>query len=196
LGVGRNSNVGQALGVGRNSNVGQALGVGQTPNVRQALEIMQTSNVRQASEALQNPNVGQASDTKVPDSGQSVEKTGYVFIGGDKLKANIGMRVLRRGEPSYCALLDAGVNWYEAENSCEFYIQEDKDIELVITPLTGQKGKLARITLEGLGSRINRMRMYLYMTGRNRLCVEIESLGFGEFVPPSAQIWREEMEII
>ena len=32
----------------------------------------------------------------------------HVFLGNDKLKANVGMKILRRGEASYFALLDAG----------------------------------------------------------------------------------------
>ena len=39
----------------------------------------------------------------------------HVFLGGDKLKYNIGMEVLRQGQESYYALLDAGENWYESE---------------------------------------------------------------------------------
>nr|MCR4705174.1 hypothetical protein [Lachnospiraceae bacterium] len=34
----------------------------------------------------------------------------YVFLGNEKLKSNIGMKVLRRGTPSYFVLLDAGIN--------------------------------------------------------------------------------------
>lgn len=46
----------------------------------------------------------------------AVSKAGEasVFLGTDKLKANIGMKILRQGENSYYALLDAGMNWYEA----------------------------------------------------------------------------------
>ncbi|MDE7275735.1 MAG: hypothetical protein K2N98_02600 [Lachnospiraceae bacterium] len=36
----------------------------------------------------------------------------HIFLGADKLKANIGMNVLRRGKESYFALLDAGENCY------------------------------------------------------------------------------------
>lgn len=50
----------------------------------------------------------------------------HVFLGKDKLKSNIGMKVLRRGEVSYQALLDAGINWYEAKNTMEFICWRDE----------------------------------------------------------------------
>ena len=48
----------------------------------------------------------------------------HVYLGQDKLKSNIGMKVRRQGEESYQALLDAGINWYEAQNTMEFYLLE------------------------------------------------------------------------
>ena len=39
------------------------------------------------------------------------------------MKSNIGMKVRRQGEESYQALLDAGINWYEAQNTMEFYLR-------------------------------------------------------------------------
>ena len=80
----------------------------------------------------------------------------HVFLGKDKLKSNIGMKVLRRGEVSYQALLDAGINWYEAKNTMEFYLLEGRAVEILITSLTGKGNRIARIVPEELqeGSRI------------------------------------------
>lgn len=119
----------------------------------------------------------------------------HVYLGGDKLKANVGMRVLRRGEDSYYALLDAGTNWFEAESTCECYIQEDNALELVITPLVGRNGKLARIILEGLNCAAARLRLRLRLKNENLLRVEIEDLGFGEFQPATHHVWTEEIEM-
>ena len=52
-----------------------------------------------------------------PENGKN-----HVYLGQDKLKSNIGMKVRRQGEESYQALLDAGINWYEAQNTMEFYL--------------------------------------------------------------------------
>lgn len=116
----------------------------------------------------------------------------HVFLGADKLKANIGMHVRRRGEDSYLALLDAGCCWYEAGNACEFYIQDGNSFELVVSPLHGRRGRVAQITLDGLTGNLSRFRLEVGMTGEDRLECRVEDLGFGEFKEATHQIWTEE----
>ncbi len=117
----------------------------------------------------------------------------YVLLGQDKLKANIGMRAVRKGEDSYCALLDAGTNWYEAITECECYLHEEDSLELVIAPLNGKNGKIARMTLDGMPAGIARIHLKLQMLSEERLEVVVEDLGFGEFRPAGHQIWKEEI---
>ncbi len=114
-----------------------------------------------------------------------------VFLGTDKLKSNVGMQVCRRGEESYCVLLNAGVNWYEATNVCEFYLREGNAFDLVVTPLNGKKGKIARMTLEGLPAGVARIQLTVQMMTEDQLSVTAEDLGFGEFRPASHQVWKE-----
>lgn len=119
----------------------------------------------------------------------------HVLLGRDKLKTNVGMRVSRRGEESYCALLDAGISWYEAHTDREFYMQDTDSFELVLTPLTGKRGKIARITLEGMHYPIARMQLRIRMPAQDRMEVSVEELGFGEFREASHQIWTEELPV-
>ena len=128
----------------------------------------------------------------------------HVFLGGDKLKYNIGMEVLRQGQASYYALLDAGENWYESEYGCEFYVRKTAPVSLVITPLID--GNVARVPLtlgelpqeqefsqeDGLGyCEFSRIGMKIYMEGEKQLCVELEDLGFGEIRPATELTWRQ-----
>ncbi len=129
----------------------------------------------------------------------------YVFLGQDKLKYNIGMKVLRQGEESYYALLDAGVNWYEARCSCEFYVRRKALVGLVITPLIAGTVTQVPIALKGLplqtgtgageggACELARIRMQLYLEGENQLCVELEDMGFGEIRPAAGLRWRQEI---
>lgn len=119
----------------------------------------------------------------------------YIFLGNDKLKANVGMDVMRQGAASYLALLDAGVNWYEADQVTEFYLQEGNQISLKITPLIGKETRTALITLEDLPPGISRIRARLYLEAENRLAVEIEDLGLGELRLPSGKTWSETIEL-
>lgn len=119
----------------------------------------------------------------------------HVFLGQDKLKTNVGMKIWRRGQASYHALLDAGVNWYEAEENFEFYLQEGNTVEIVLTSLIGGINRLAAITLEGLPEGVCRLRMHLHLKDEKHLTVEIKDLGFGVFRPATNRIWEEELEL-
>lgn len=122
----------------------------------------------------------------------------HVFLGNEKLKANIGMKVMRQGENSYYALLDAGVNWFDAHSSLEFLLPSENSFSLVITPLNGRDIKYAQVTLEGLPVRKNaasRLRLDIKMTSENTIFLEIEDLGFGELFPSSHQTWKESFEV-
>lgn len=119
----------------------------------------------------------------------------HVFLGRDKLKSNIGMKVLRQGEESYQALLDAGINWYEAKNTMEFYLLEGRAVEILITSLTGKGNRIARIVPEELQEGIIRLRISVEMRDDIHLKVELEDLGFGTFRAATHHIWKEEIEL-
>lgn len=119
----------------------------------------------------------------------------HVFLGKDKLKSNIGMKVLRQGEESYQALLDAGINWYEAKNTMEFYLLEGRAVEILITSLTGKGKRIARIVPEELQEGIIRLRISVEMRDDTHLKVELEDLGFGTFRAATHHIWKEEIEL-
>lgn len=127
----------------------------------------------------------------------SVSQAGkeHVFLGRDKLKANIGMQILRQGEESYYALLDAGVNWYEADHTLELYIRDGSELTLLVTPLMGKNGKEARIILEDFPGNIARLRARFYLEAENLLVIEAQDLGFGEFRTSSRRIWQERLEL-
>lgn len=122
----------------------------------------------------------------------------YVFLGQDKLKANVGMQVLRRGVSSYFALLDAGQNWFDAKKSCEFILEEDNSFELLITPLNGKEAKLVEILLDELPkrpARTTRIGLEICLKSENRVEVCMKDEGFGELFPATGQTWREEFLI-
>lgn len=122
----------------------------------------------------------------------------YVYLGKDKLKANIGMKVLRRGEDSYYAILDAGTNWYEEEAEFEVILESGNTVEFVITPLTGEHVTERKITLEGLPKRqerTTRLRIHVEMTAVDKMTVTIEDLGFGEIFPSSGKGWNQTLSL-
>ncbi len=130
----------------------------------------------------------------VPDEAQKA----CIFLGKDKLKANLGMKALRRGEDSYYALLDAGINWFEAQKQCEFYLEESNSFSIRITSLTGKESRELEIILNGLprrGERASRIGMSISMQSEKDVCMTLEDLGFGEIYPATHKTWQENFTI-
>ncbi len=119
----------------------------------------------------------------------------YIFLGEDKLKYNIGMNILSQGQEVYLALLDAGVNWYEAEHRFEFYMRGGNELELQIISLIGGECRNVQIVLEDMLPGMSRMRGHLFLTGERELVMEIEDLGFGSFRAATNQVWRKQIAL-
>ncbi len=122
----------------------------------------------------------------------------HVFLGEDKLKSNIGMFVLKRGQEAYFAILDAGVDWRDIAFECEIYLQDESSLELVVTPLLGGKVKMVELPLEGLylkQGETTRIYMKFTMLQENLLSMEIEDLGFGMFREPVENVWKKEIAL-
>ena len=122
----------------------------------------------------------------------------YIFLGKDKVKANIGMRVYREGEEVYMALLDAGMNWYDTSREIDLILDREDTIKLIITPLNGINTRNAHIYLTGIPvrpPRATRVHLELKMLSEKRLFVRVTDLGFGEFYPATNMQWTGELEV-
>ena len=124
----------------------------------------------------------------------SREGRNYVYLGQDKLKANVGMKVFRRGEESYFAILDGGVNWYEAAVDFEVILETGNQLEFIVTPLTGEGASGRSIRLEGLPERpknTSRLKIHVEMSACDQVTVTVEDMGFGEIFPSSGKGWTQ-----
>ncbi len=118
----------------------------------------------------------------------------HVFLGNDKLKSNVGINVLNRGEKAYLPLLDAGVNWFEAKKECDLYLNLGNKLSFVVTPLTGKNPEVVDITLFDLPKRpqkATRIHVNIEMIAESKMQVKIKDLGFGELFPASDIEWNE-----
>lgn len=122
----------------------------------------------------------------------------HVYLGKDKLKSNVGMYVYKRGEQSYLALLDAGENWYEIRKECEFLLEGEKEIDLVITPLNGKNQEVRKLPF-GNGAAgeapFTRYHMEMSMVSPEKVRMSLTELGFGDLFPGTGQSWEEIIEV-
>lgn len=122
----------------------------------------------------------------------------HVFLGNDKLKSNVGLNVLRQGEESYLALLDAGINWFDTAKSCDVILENGNSFLLTITPLTKKAQVSKEIVLENLIPRpdcATRLHIEAYCKDESTMCLKIEDKGFGEIYPSTGQVWEQEVEL-
>lgn len=122
----------------------------------------------------------------------------HVYLGDDKVKANVGLRALRRGEESYFAILDAGSNWYEASSDFDIILEDGDEIDFLVTSLTGGNVIEHTIVLDGLPKRprgTTRLHIHIEMSKVNMVETLIEDLGFGEIIKSSGRAWTQSIEI-
>lgn len=132
----------------------------------------------------------------------------HTFLGGEKLKTNIGLQILREGKEVYLPLLDAGINWYDAVCEKEFYLESGSSYQVMLTPLTNvfpereAAGKYPvryeKVNLSGLPLRPDgavRLRVSMHMEHAENLHVKTEDLGFGELFQSSGLIWEQDIAL-
>lgn len=122
----------------------------------------------------------------------------HVYLGEDKIKANIGMNVLRRGEESYFAILDAGRSWYEINEDFEIILDEGNELSFVITSLTGGHVTEKTVVLEGLPKRprgTTRLSIHIEMEDVNNMEIQIEDKGFGEIIKSCGSAWTHVLSL-
>lgn len=132
----------------------------------------------------------------------------HIFLGKEKLKTNIGLQVLREGKETYLALLDAGINWYDAVCGKEFYLESGDSFQVTLTPLTNvfpekeAAGKYPvryeKIDLPELPERpegSTRLRITMNMSDAATLHIRTEDLGFGEICPGSGLAWEQDISL-
>ncbi len=138
----------------------------------------------------------------------SAQGKAHIFLGEEKLKSNIGLQIIREGRESYLALMDAGVNWYDAKCERELYLESGNSFYVAVTPLTHvypekeAAGKYPvryeKVELDGLPERpacTTRLRLQMSMSDVGEIDLEVTDLGFGELIKSSGRIWKKKIRL-
>lgn len=123
----------------------------------------------------------------------------YVFLGRDKLKFNMGIKMMVKCKEEYLAIADAGDNWFDSASEYEFLLGEKKEVDLVVTPLDGKNSEHIIIELNGLPDRpkrASRMKLKVVFESEARLKITVEDMGFGEFYPSTGKKWEKIIEMV
>lgn len=121
-----------------------------------------------------------------------------VFLGKDKLRANVGMKVNKIGQEAYFTILDGGESWYDAKKEFDIILEQGNSFEIVITPLDGKNPREVEIVLDGLSirePRTTRLHMKIYMESDTKLRVCATDMGFGELYPTTYQLFTKQISL-
>ena len=122
---------------------------------------------------------------------------GYLYVGEDMVRTNIGMDMQIKGTPAYYPLVNAGVSWYETGKECEFLLDDTDELVFQVSNMdTGKKTRYS-MKLDGLPERPGRTtRIRLKAAYDSVGCCKIEAwdLGFGDLFPSSGLKWMENLE--
>lgn len=127
-----------------------------------------------------------------------LETRSMIFLGQDKLRANVGMDVYRKGEESYLALLDGGENWFDSKKVVDIILDEGNSFVIKITPLDGRNVRFVEIVLDGLAEhepKAVRIRLEVMMESEDILRVNAEDMGFGDFNPASERLFTKQISL-
>ena len=105
---------------------------------------------------------------------------------------------MRQRESAYYALLDAGVNWYDARGECDFLLDADRSFSLRLVPLNARGVKEVIVTLDGVPERpprTTRIHLIVTCTDAETIKLRMEDKGFGELFPASTKVWEETLRL-
>ena len=122
----------------------------------------------------------------------------YIFVCEGRLRAEVSLRVMRRGRESSLVVASYGDNWYESKSSLDLIVDGQNEIEFTITPLDSKKKKLVRIPLDGFPERpprTTRVGLKIGFTDEGTMMTVIEDKGFGELFPSSGAVVRQEVSL-
>jgi hypothetical protein len=126
----------------------------------------------------------------------SENASAYILLGRDKLKSNVGMRLLNGTDEEYEPILDAGTNWYEAKAELDFMLMEGNIIPIIITPMMEEEERVHEIIVNGFENRPKgtvRLHLSVWMQTDKEMTIRITDEGFGDFFPAGSKVWEEKV---
>lgn len=122
----------------------------------------------------------------------------FLYRSEDMVETNLSMQMEIRGKNSAYQLINAGINWFEAEHTCEFILDDTNEIVIYGKSILGEETESFSIVLKNMPerpTRTTRLCMKAKFIAANQCKVTIRDMGFGEFYPPSGLVWESVLEV-
>ena len=126
------------------------------------------------------------------------EKTSYpfVFVCDGRLNATVSVKAVHREKETQLVLAAAGDSWYEAKTTVDFIVDNQREIEFLVTPIDPKKKKTLKLSLDGFperGDKTLRIQVNIGFLDENTMVIVVKDKGFGELFPATDAMIREEV---
>lgn len=126
------------------------------------------------------------------------EETAYpfIFVCEGRLKAEVSLKVNRRGREAQLVVASYGDDWYESKSSLDLIVDGQEEIEFTISHLENRKKKTVCVPLSGIPKRppkTTRIQLNVGFQNENTMTMVIKDKGFGELYPASDAVVRQEV---
>ncbi len=115
-----------------------------------------------------------------------------IFSGIDMVEQNLGMEMMVRGKETFYPLVNAGVNWFDVHEVCEFILRDEREVQVISRPMDLGEATVHILRLPGLPKRPDRAtRLRLTVSFSSPTCCNLkcEDLGFGGLYKSSSLSW-------
>lgn len=122
----------------------------------------------------------------------------FLYRSEDLVEMNVSMKMEIRTKQSDYMLISAGVNWYDADYTCEILLDQTEDLVFYAKSMHGGDTLSFTVKLKNLPerpARTTRLRIHLAFESAKRCRVTVKDLGFGEFFPASGLTWESMLEM-
>ena len=120
----------------------------------------------------------------------------YLIACAQRITTGIEMKISDRGRDKILRMIRPGINWFGADCSYDFIVDDMKELEIFLSPVDTKEKQLVRISLEDFPVRPNkatRITLSLSFTSDSRCHLMVKDRGFGEFYQSSGSVINEEL---
>ena len=129
---------------------------------------------------------------------QGSGKHSFTCICEGRLKSTVSMEILYKEKKTQLVIAGAGENWYECRTAMDFLMDENKNIEFMITPMDPKKKRKVSISLREFPDRpawTTRLQVSIGFLNESTMAVAIRDKGFGDLFPASDVVVRQEVRL-
>lgn len=114
----------------------------------------------------------------------------------ERITTGIEMKISDRGRDKILRMVRPGINWFEADCSFDFIVDDMDELEIFLSPLGTREKQLVRVPLGDFPKRpgkATRITVSFSFTSDSRCHMMVKDKGFGEFFLSSGIVMNEEL---